>query len=59
VGKQKGKIRLIQQEEVAKGQVSMVVGTHAIFQQQVRFSKLALVIIDEQHRFGVHQRFAL
>lgn len=58
-GKQKGKIRLIQQEAVAKGQVSMVVGTHAIFQQQVRFSKLALVIIDEQHRFGVHQRLAL
>ncbi|NUA44220.1 ATP-dependent DNA helicase RecG [Dickeya solani] len=37
----------------------MVIGTHAIFQQQVQFNGLALVIIDEQHRFGVHQRLAL
>jgi ATP-dependent DNA helicase RecG len=58
-GKQKGKARLAQQEAIASGQVSMVVGTHAIFQEQVRFSGLALVIIDEQHRFGVHQRLAL
>ncbi|EKN6088175.1 TPA: ATP-dependent DNA helicase RecG [Yersinia enterocolitica] len=58
-GKQKGKARLAQQEAVASGQVSMVVGTHAMFQEQVQFSGLALVIIDEQHRFGVHQRLAL
>lgn len=58
-GKQKGKARLAQQEAVASGQVSMVVGTHAMFQEQVKFSGLALVIIDEQHRFGVHQRLAL
>ncbi|MGQ8818750.1 ATP-dependent DNA helicase RecG [Serratia sp. NA_13] len=58
-GKQKGKARLAQQEAIASGQVSMVVGTHAIFQEQVKFSGLALVIIDEQHRFGVHQRLAL
>ncbi|VFS55149.1 ATP-dependent DNA helicase recG [Leminorella grimontii] len=44
---------------VASGEVSMVIGTHAIFQEQVKFSSLALVIIDEQHRFGVHQRLAL
>lgn len=37
----------------------MIVGTHAIFQEQVQFHGLALVIIDEQHRFGVHQRLAL
>ncbi|MGG2143008.1 ATP-dependent DNA helicase RecG [Symbiopectobacterium sp. RP] len=58
-GKQKGKARVAQQEAIANGQVSMIVGTHAIFQQQVQFSGLALVIIDEQHRFGVHQRLAL
>jgi ATP-dependent DNA helicase RecG len=37
----------------------MVIGTHAIFQEQVSFNKLALIIIDEQHRFGVHQRLGL
>ncbi|WP_042858068.1 ATP-dependent DNA helicase RecG [Dickeya sp. NCPPB 3274] len=58
-GKQKGKARQAQQEAIASGQVSMVIGTHAIFQQQVQFNGLALVIIDEQHRFGVHQRLAL
>ncbi|MEC5320652.1 ATP-dependent DNA helicase RecG [Brenneria populi subsp. brevivirga] len=58
-GKQKGKARQAQQDAIAGGQVSMVVGTHAIFQQQVKFNGLALVIIDEQHRFGVHQRLAL
>ncbi|WP_380184214.1 ATP-dependent DNA helicase RecG [Kalamiella sp. sgz302252] len=58
-GKQKGKARLAQQEAIASGQVSMIVGTHAIFQEQVQFNGLALVIIDEQHRFGVHQRLAL
>ncbi|EOC1426987.1 ATP-dependent DNA helicase RecG [Cronobacter dublinensis subsp. beijingensis] len=58
-GKQKGKARQAQQEAIASGQVSMVVGTHAIFQEQVHFNGLALVIIDEQHRFGVHQRLAL
>lgn len=58
-GKQKGKARTAQQEAIASGQVAMVVGTHALFQEQVQFSGLALVIIDEQHRFGVHQRLAL
>ncbi|WP_414147829.1 ATP-dependent DNA helicase RecG [Erwinia sp. BNK-24-b] len=58
-GKQKGKARLAQQNAIASGQVSMIVGTHAIFQEQVQFNGLALVIIDEQHRFGVHQRLAL
>lgn len=58
-GKQKGKARIAQQDAIAAGTVAMVVGTHAIFQEQVQFSGLALVIIDEQHRFGVHQRLAL
>jgi len=58
-GKQKGKARIAQQDAIASGQVQMVVGTHAIFQEQVKFNGLALVIIDEQHRFGVHQRLAL
>lgn len=58
-GKQKGKARLAQQAAISSGQVAMVVGTHAIFQDQVQFNDLALVIIDEQHRFGVHQRLAL
>ncbi len=58
-GKQKGKARQAQQEAIASGQVSMIVGTHALFQEQVKFNGLALVIIDEQHRFGVHQRLSL
>ncbi|SEK89656.1 ATP-dependent DNA helicase RecG [Kosakonia sacchari] len=58
-GKQKGKARQAQQDAIANGEVQMVVGTHAIFQEQVQFNGLALVIIDEQHRFGVHQRLAL
>ncbi|MDE2090731.1 MAG: ATP-dependent DNA helicase RecG [Gammaproteobacteria bacterium] len=44
---------------ICAGQARMIVGTHALFQQDVEFAKLALVIIDEQHRFGVHQRLAL
>jgi len=44
---------------IASGEALVVVGTHALFQNDVEFAKLALVIIDEQHRFGVHQRMAL
>lgn len=58
-GKQKGKAREAQMAQIANGEVQMVVGTHAIFQEEVNFHNLALVIIDEQHRFGVHQRLAL
>lgn len=58
-GKQKGKAREEALATIADGSVKMVVGTHAIFQEQVVFQRLALVIIDEQHRFGVHQRLAL
>lgn len=58
-GRSKGKTREQTLKAIASGKVSMIVGTHALFQEQVKFSKLALVIIDEQHRFGVHQRLAL
>ena len=46
-------------EAIATGDASLVIGTHALFQEGVAFNQLALVIIDEQHRFGVHQRMAL
>ncbi|MBD1583188.1 ATP-dependent DNA helicase RecG [Pseudoalteromonas sp. S16_S37] len=58
-GKTKGKERTRVLENIANGKAQMVVGTHALFQQQVEFYNLALIIIDEQHRFGVHQRLAL
>ena len=44
---------------IASGEAHLVIGTHALFEQQVNFSRLGLVIVDEQHRFGVHQRLAL
>ena len=44
---------------IESGRVKMIVGTHALFQQQVAFFKLGLIIVDEQHRFGVDQRLAL
>jgi ATP-dependent DNA helicase RecG len=44
---------------IASGEAQVIVGTHALFQEQVAFAHLALVVIDEQHRFGVHQRLAL
>ena len=44
---------------IASGQAKLVIGTHALFQEGVTFNRLAFVIIDEQHRFGVHQRMAL
>lgn len=46
-------------EKISSGEASLVVGTHALFQKNVVFAKLGLVIVDEQHRFGVHQRLAL
>jgi len=58
-GKVKGKQRESQLAGIASGDAAMVVGTHALFQEQVHFGKLGLAIIDEQHRFGVHQRLAL
>ena len=57
-GRLKGKARAEALQRVAAG-AAMVVGTHALFQSEVAFDRLALVIIDEQHRFGVEQRLAL
>ena len=45
--------------DLASGEAKIVIGTHALFQQQVEFRRLGLVIVDEQHRFGVHQRLLL
>ena len=58
-GKVKGKKREAQLEAIANGQAQIVVGTHALFQEDVRFYRLGLAVIDEQHRFGVHQRLSL
>ena len=58
-GKVKGKARKEALEAVHSGAASVVIGTHALFQDDVLFHRLALVIVDEQHRFGVHQRLAL
>jgi ATP-dependent DNA helicase RecG len=45
--------------QIAAGDAQVVVGTHALFQQEVRFDHLALIVVDEQHRFGVEQRLEL
>lgn len=58
-GSQKKKERQSMQALIASGEAALVVGTHAVIQEQVQFKSLALAIIDEQHRFGVAQRLAL
>ncbi len=58
-GKQKAAQRRQMRELIASGEAQVAVGTHALFQDDIQFSKLALVVVDEQHRFGVHQRMAL
>jgi ATP-dependent DNA helicase RecG len=58
-GKLTGKARVKAFEAIAAGHVPVIVGTHALFQEGVKFRNLAFVVIDEQHRFGVHQRMAL
>jgi len=58
-GSQRAAARRDSLEAIADGSAKLVVGTHALFQEGVQFDKLALVVIDEQHRFGVHQRVAL
>ncbi len=59
-GRLTGKSRQQTLDAIAAGsEVPVVVGTHALFQEGVRFGRLALAIVDEQHRFGVHQRMAL
>ncbi len=58
-GKTKAKAKRHALEHIANGNMQMVIGTHALFQEQVVFNKLALIVIDEQHKFGVHQRLSL
>ena len=58
-GSQKKKQRTEMLALIASGEAALVVGTHAVIQEQVQFQNLALAIIDEQHRFGVAQRLAL
>lgn len=57
--KVKGKVRQTLLEQLASGQVDVLVGTHALIQDSVKYHKLGLVVIDEQHRFGVKQRQSL
>ena len=58
-GSQKKKQRDHELSGIATGNAALIIGTHALFQEQVQFFRLGLVIIDEQHRFGVQQRLAL
>lgn len=58
-GRDKGKAREATLAQLAAGNLDIVVGTHALFQQGVAFHDLGLAVVDEQHRFGVHQRLAL
>jgi ATP-dependent DNA helicase RecG len=58
-GKARGKVRDAALQAIGSGAGQVAVGTHALFQAEVEFARLGLVIIDEQHRFGVHQRLAL
>jgi len=58
-GRMKAAEKRYQLAQIASGEAKVIIGTHALFQDTVEFQKLGLVIIDEQHRFGVHQRLAL
>src|SRR6185503_628780 len=58
-GRLPAKLRRESETMLADGKPGIVIGTHALFQEDVRFRRLALVIVDEQHRFGVHQRMRL
>ena len=58
-GREKGKARDALLERLKGGEIDILIGTHALFQDDVAFKDLAFAVIDEQHRFGVHQRLAL
>ena len=58
-GRSKGKVRDAVLADLAAGEIDILIGTHAIIQDDVVFKDLALAVVDEQHRFGVHQRLAL
>ncbi|AQX29209.1 ATP-dependent DNA helicase RecG [Bartonella sp. JB63] len=58
-GREKGKVRANILDAILSGETSIIIGTHALIQENVTYNNLALTIIDEQHRFGVHQRLTL
>jgi len=58
-GKDKGKNRQQKLQQISSGECQVIIGTHALFQNDVEFYQLVLLVVDEQHRFGVHQRLAL
>jgi ATP-dependent DNA helicase RecG len=58
-GRERGRERKDVLDRLAAGEIDLIVGTHALFQEDIVFRDLALAIVDEQHRFGVHQRLAL
>ena len=58
-GKDKGKKREEKLLKISKGKCQIIIGTHALFQDDIKFNRLVLLVVDEQHRFGVHQRLAL
>jgi ATP-dependent DNA helicase RecG len=58
-GREKGKARDAILARLVSGEIDILIGTHALFQEDVAFNDLAFAVIDEQHRFGVHQRLAL
>src|SRR6202000_3312930 len=58
-GRERGAARNELLGRLAAGEIDLLVGTHALFQDEVEFHDLALAVVDEQHRFGVHQRLAL
>ena len=58
-GREKGKVREEVLAKLIQGEIDILIGTHALFQEGVEFADLGLAVIDEQHRFGVHQRLAL
>jgi ATP-dependent DNA helicase RecG len=58
-GRERGKERTKILDAVVAGDIDLLIGTHALFQDEVAFKNLALAVVDEQHRFGVHQRLAL
>ena len=58
-GRERGRARNDVLERLARSEIDLLIGTHALFQEDVDFRDLALAVVDEQHRFGVHQRLAL
>jgi len=58
-GRHTGRVRAALQQDLLSGDIQVAIGTHALFQEGVAFRRLGVVVVDEQHRFGVHQRLQL